>query len=68
MRRQILEHGAYLEIDALNGAAVSLSRTLGVPTPASQAIYATLQLAQLAASSEKANLRALIVRYNTSTA
>jgi 2-dehydropantoate 2-reductase len=41
-----LERGARLEIEALNGAAVRLGRALGVPTPANQAIYAALRLAQ----------------------
>jgi 2-dehydropantoate 2-reductase len=41
-----LERGARLEIEALNGAAVRLGRALGVATPANQAIYAALRLAQ----------------------
>jgi 2-dehydropantoate 2-reductase len=41
-----LERGGRLEIEALNGAAVRLGRALGVPTPANQAIYAALRLAQ----------------------
>jgi 2-dehydropantoate 2-reductase len=41
-----LERGARLEIEALNGAAVRIGRALGVPTPANQAIYAALRLAQ----------------------
>jgi 2-dehydropantoate 2-reductase len=41
-----LERGGRLEVEALNGAAVRLGRTLGIPTPANQAIYAALRLAQ----------------------
>ena len=41
-----LERGARIEIEALNGAAVRLGRALGVQTPANQAIYAALRLAQ----------------------
>jgi 2-dehydropantoate 2-reductase len=45
------ERGARLEIEALNGAIVRLGRALGIPTPANQAIYAALRLAQPAVSS-----------------
>jgi 2-dehydropantoate 2-reductase len=41
-----LERGGRLEIEALNGAVVRLGRALGVATPANQAIYAALRLAQ----------------------
>jgi 2-dehydropantoate 2-reductase len=41
-----LERGGRLEIEALNGAVVRLGRTVGVPTPANQAIYAALRFAQ----------------------
>jgi 2-dehydropantoate 2-reductase len=41
-----LERGARLEVEALNGAVVRLGRALGVGTPANQAIYAALRLAQ----------------------
>jgi 2-dehydropantoate 2-reductase len=41
-----LERGARLEIEALNGAVVRLGRALGVDTPANQAIYAALRMAQ----------------------
>lgn len=41
-----LERGGRLEVEALNGAAVRLGRAFGVPTPANQAIYAALRLAQ----------------------
>ena len=44
-----LERGARLEIEALNGAVVRLGRALSVPTPANQAIYAALRLANPAA-------------------
>jgi 2-dehydropantoate 2-reductase len=42
-----LDRGARLEVGALNGAVVRLGRALGVATPANQAIYAALRLAQL---------------------
>jgi 2-dehydropantoate 2-reductase len=45
-----LERGGRLEIEALNGAVVRLGRALGIPTPANQAIYAALRLAQPAVS------------------
>jgi 2-dehydropantoate 2-reductase len=45
-----LDRGARLEIGALNGAVVRLGRALGIPTPANQAIYAALRLAQPAVS------------------
>ncbi|MFL5807601.1 MAG: 2-dehydropantoate 2-reductase [Roseiflexaceae bacterium] len=45
-----LERGGRLEIEALSGAVVRLGRALGIPTPANQAIYAALRLAQPAAS------------------
>lgn len=41
-----LERGARLEVEALNGAVVRLGRASGVPTPANQAIYAALRMAQ----------------------
>jgi 2-dehydropantoate 2-reductase len=41
-----LERGGRLEIEALNGAVVRLGRSLQVSTPANQAIYAALRLAQ----------------------
>lgn len=41
-----LERGRRLEVEALNGAAVRLGRSAGVATPANQAIYAALRLAQ----------------------
>jgi 2-dehydropantoate 2-reductase len=41
-----LERGARLELEALNGAVVRMGRTLGVATPANQAIYAALRLVQ----------------------
>lgn len=41
-----LERGRRLEIEALNGAVVRMGRALGVATPANQAIYAALRLAQ----------------------
>jgi 2-dehydropantoate 2-reductase len=40
------ERGARLEVEALNGAVVRLGRALGIATPANQAIYAALRLAQ----------------------
>jgi 2-dehydropantoate 2-reductase len=40
-----LERGGRLEVEALNGAVVRLGRTLGIATPANQAIYAALRLA-----------------------
>jgi 2-dehydropantoate 2-reductase len=42
-----LDRGARLESEALNGAVVRLGRALGIATPANQAIYAALRLAQL---------------------
>jgi 2-dehydropantoate 2-reductase len=41
-----LERGGRLEVEALNGAVVRLGRALGVATPANQAIYGALRLAQ----------------------
>jgi 2-dehydropantoate 2-reductase len=41
-----LERGARIEIEALNGAVVRQGRALGLPTPANQAVYAVLRLAQ----------------------
>jgi len=41
-----LDRGARLEVGALNGAVVRLGRALGIATPANQAIYAALRLAQ----------------------
>jgi 2-dehydropantoate 2-reductase len=41
-----LERGARLEVEALNGAVVRQGRMLGIATPANQAIYAALRLAQ----------------------
>jgi len=41
-----LERGGRLEIEALNGAVVRLGRAAGIATPANQAIYAALRLAQ----------------------
>jgi 2-dehydropantoate 2-reductase len=39
-----LERGNRLELDWLTGKVVELGRTLGVPTPASEAVYAILKL------------------------
>jgi 2-dehydropantoate 2-reductase len=39
-----LEAGNRLELDWLNGKVVSLGRELGVPTPASDAVYAAVKL------------------------
>jgi len=39
-----LERGNRLELDWLAGKVVALGRTLGVPTPANEAIYAVLKL------------------------
>ena len=39
-----LERGNRLELDWLAGKVVALGRALGVPTPANEAIYATLKL------------------------
>jgi 2-dehydropantoate 2-reductase len=39
-----LERGNRLELDWLNGKVVALGRALGVPTPASEAVYAILKL------------------------
>jgi 2-dehydropantoate 2-reductase len=41
-----LERGGRLEVEALNGAVVRLGRAFGIATPANQAIYAALRLAQ----------------------
>jgi 2-dehydropantoate 2-reductase len=39
-----LERGNRLELDWLNGKVVALGRTLGVPTPTNEAVYAILKL------------------------
>jgi 2-dehydropantoate 2-reductase len=39
-----LERGNRLELDWLAGKVVALGRALGVPTPANEAVYATLKL------------------------
>jgi 2-dehydropantoate 2-reductase len=39
-----LEHGNRLELDWLAGKVVALGRSLGVPTPANEAVYALLKL------------------------
>src|SRR5690606_3304932 len=39
-----LEAGNRLELDWLNGKVVALGRELGVPTPASEAVYAAVKL------------------------
>ena len=39
-----LERGNRLELDWLAGKVVELGRSLGIPTPANDAVYATLKL------------------------
>jgi 2-dehydropantoate 2-reductase len=39
-----LEAGNRLELDWLTGKVVSLGKELGVPTPASEAVYAAVKL------------------------
>jgi 2-dehydropantoate 2-reductase len=39
-----LEAGNRLELDWLNGKVVALGKQLGVPTPASDAVYAAVKL------------------------
>jgi len=39
-----LEHGKRLELDWLTGKVRALGRTLGIPTPASDAVYIVLKL------------------------
>ncbi len=42
-----LEHGRRLELDGLTGKVRALGRTLGIPTPASDAVYTVLKLHRL---------------------
>ncbi len=42
-----LEHGRRLELDWLTGKVRTLGRTLGIPTPASDAVYTVLKLHRL---------------------
>ena len=42
-----LEHGRRLELDWLSGKVRALGRTLGIPTPASDAVYTVLKLHRL---------------------
>ena len=42
-----LEHGRRLELDWLTGKVRTLGRTLGIPTPASDAVYIVLKLHRL---------------------
>jgi 2-dehydropantoate 2-reductase len=42
-----LEHGRRLELDWLTGKVRALGRTLGIPTPASDAVYTVLKLYRL---------------------
>ncbi len=42
-----LEHGRRLELDWLTGKVCTLGRTLGIPTPASNAVYIVLKLHRL---------------------
>jgi 2-dehydropantoate 2-reductase len=51
-----LERGNRLELDWLTGKVVDLGRTLGVPTPTNDAVYAVLKLHRMGrAASEMAN-------------
>ena len=42
-----LEHGRRLELDWLTGKVRALGRTLGIPTPANDAVYTVLKLHRL---------------------
>ena len=42
-----LEHGRRLELDWLSGKVRALGRTLGIPTPGSDAVYTVLKLHRL---------------------
>jgi 2-dehydropantoate 2-reductase len=53
-----LERGNRLELDWLAGKVVALGRTLGVPTPANQAVYSVLKLHRMGAAPAQVDVAA----------